>query len=173
MPKSKQQKEEIFNKLVARFGQAKSIVFASQDGLTVSATQDLRKKAKAEGVEMMAVKKTILQKALNESGFSSADVSAMQGSLAVAISENDEVAPAKVIKDFSKTNDKVALQGGLMNGLVLSLAEVQQIADLPSKQELLAKLVGSLNAPVSGFVNVLAGNLRGLVSVLDAIKNNK
>ncbi|MFA6537526.1 MAG: 50S ribosomal protein L10 [Patescibacteria group bacterium] len=173
MPKSKLQKEELLSTLVTRFGQAKSIVFASQDGLTVSASQDLRKKAKAEGVEMMAVKKTILQMALNKSGLTGADISAMSGSLAVAVSDKDEVAPAKVIKDFAKTNEKVALRGGFMNGAVLSLVEVQKIADLPSKQELLAKLVGSLNAPVAGFVNVLAGNLRGLVTVLGAIKNNK
>jgi len=173
MPKSKKQKEEILSALVKRFGQAKSIVFASQDGLTVSASQNLRRKAKAEGVEMMAAKKTILQKALQQSGLEGLDVATLTGSVAVATSSTDEVAPAKIIKDFAKTNDKVALQAGFMNGLALSTVEIKKIADLPSKQELLAKLVGSLNAPISGFVNVLAGNMRGLVNVLNAIKNNK
>ena len=78
-----------------------------------------------------------------------------------------------MIKDFLKDKESLDLFAGVLEGKGIDAEAVNHLASLPSKEELLAKLVGSLNAPVSGFVNVLAGNLRGLVTALDAIRNQK
>ena len=83
------------------------------------------------------------------------------------------MAPAKILEQFSKTNGAVKIIGGVIERKFITAAEVIALAKLPSKQELLAKLVGTINAPISGFVNVLAGNLRGFVQVLNAIKDQK
>jgi len=85
----------------------------------------------------------------------------------------DEVSAARIVNNFSKTHEILQVFGGVLEGKFISVAMVKSLANLPSKQELLAKLVGSINAPVSGFVNVLAGNLRGLVGVLNNIAKSK
>ena len=104
------------------------------------------------------------------------NVRSMDGKLAAVFSYEDEVAPAKIIANFRKDKekaDKIFFLGGILENKLLSKEEMESLSQLPSKPELYAKLVGSLNAPVSGFVNVLAGNLRGLVGVLKAISEKK
>jgi len=86
---------------------------------------------------------------------------------------NDEVAAAKLIADFAKGREGIEVVGGLLEGSFVDASAINQLSSLPSREELLAKLVGSINMPVSGFVNVLAGNLRGLVYALNAIKESK
>jgi large subunit ribosomal protein L10 len=85
------------------------------------------------------------------------------------------VAPAKVLKDFQKENEEISLEfkGGILEGKFIQPTEVAALAEVPGRQELYARLVGSLNAPVSGFVNVLAGNLRSLLYALKAIEETK
>ncbi|MBI5077596.1 50S ribosomal protein L10 [Candidatus Falkowbacteria bacterium] len=171
MPKTKQQKEEIVKTLVDKIASAKSLIIACQDGLTVEAAQELREKCRQERVDFISVKKTLLRRALASRGFEEANIKAMSGSLALALSADDEVAPAKILKTFAKTHEQVAFRGGLLEGRLIGVEEVNFLASLPGKIELIAKVVGSIKAPVSGFVNVLAGNLRGLINVLNAIKN--
>jgi large subunit ribosomal protein L10 len=173
MAKSKQQKEDAVKALQEIISNAKSAVIANHEGLTVNDSQLLREKCKEESVEFIAVKKTLLKLALEASGVNDADVKSMEGSLAIAISQEDEVAPAKILKEFSKTHEQVSFQGGVLEGSLISIEELTKLANLPSKQELLAKVVGSMKSPITGFVNVLSGNLRGLVCVLNAIKENK
>lgn len=173
MAKTRQQKSEAVQELQDKLKGAKSVIIASQDGLTVNDGRELRRACITQNVGFTAVKKTLLKKVLHELGFTAADVTAMSGSLAVAISAEDEVAPAKILKDFAKKHEQVAFRGGIVNGLVITAEAVKGLADLPSKLELLAKMVGSMQAPISGFVRVLSGNLRGLVTVLSAIKDKK
>jgi large subunit ribosomal protein L10 len=170
MPKSKQQKEQIVKELAEKIASAKCLVIASQDGLTVAASQELREKCRKEQVDFISVKKTLLELALKNSDYSDAKIEEMAGSLAVAMSANDEVAPARILKDFAKTHEQVLFRGGLLDGRLVGVDEIKWLANLPSRIELLAKAVGSIKAPISGFVNVLAGNLRGLINVLSAIK---
>lgn len=172
MPKTKQQKEQIISSLSEKLKGAKSVVMADFTGLSVVDTWELRDKCAAEDVELMAAKKTLLKIALQEQGLEM-DAKSMPGSLTVAISHGDEVAPAKILKEFSKKHEQVVFRAGVLEGKLISVEMLNALANLPSKIELLAKAVGSIKAPISGFVNVLAGNLRGLVCVLNAIKNNK
>jgi len=89
------------------------------------------------------------------------------------MSQVDEVAAPKIIAKMAKINENLKIKGGLLGTEILNEEQMMNLAKLPSKEELLAKLVGSLNAPINGFVNVLAGNIRGLVNVLNAISQAK
>jgi large subunit ribosomal protein L10 len=113
-----------------------------------------------------------MDRALADAGLESS-VKAMEGQIAISISQADEVAPAKIIAKFANGKETLKIMGGILGTKSMSVAEVNALSVLPSKEELLAKLVGTINAPVSGFVNVLAGNLRGLVQVLKSVADSK
>lgn len=171
MPKTRSQKEEQLRDITERLSQAQGIVFAADSGLTVSETEELRGKLRAEGAAIQVVKKTLLKKALAEAKIES-DMDGA-GNISMAYSESDAVAPARLVNEVAKGNEKFAILGGVLEGGFIPTDKVVALAKLPSREELLAKVVGSINAPVSGFVNVLAGNLRGFVNVLNAIKDTK
>jgi len=173
MPKSKSQKEQTVKNLEETIQKSKSLVFANFSGLKVKAATQLRRLCKAEGVVYEVDKKTLLKIAFGKAGISGVDMKALPGSVAVAFGISDEVAPAKVLDMFSKTNGAIKIIGGVLEKKFVSAAVILTLAKLPGKQELLARLVGAINAPVSGFVNVLAGNLRGFVQVLNAIKDQR
>jgi len=173
MPKTKQQKKVIVESLGENIKKAKAVVFANFQGLTVAKSEDLRKKCRKEGVNVMVAKKTLLRKICENLGLVDINPKTFEGGVATFTSEGDEVAPAKVVATFAKDNDKVVIYGGILENKFIAEDYVKNLASLPSKQELLGKLVGSINSPVSGLVNVLAGNLRSLVSVLNNIKDAK
>ncbi|MFH0840778.1 MAG: 50S ribosomal protein L10 [bacterium] len=173
MAKTKLQKQEIMRDLNAKIDKAKSMVFASFNALTVREIEELRNDLRKDNNEYYVAKKTLLNLALKEKG-QEVDVDNFNGQIAVVFGYEDEVSPAKTLSKFMKSHvDKVEFVGGIMEGKFIEPAEVYELSKLPSKQELYAQLVGSLNAPVSGVVNVLAGNLRGLVQVLNAISEKK
>ncbi len=172
MPKTKEQKEQAVRTLVDQLEAAKSAVFANFQGLTVSESEELRTLCREQNVSYVASKKTLLKRALAEKGME-VDTKAFEGGIAAVFGNDDEVAPAQVIAKFAKDHEVVKIFGGVLEGAYIDDAKVTALSKLPSKQELYAKLVGSINAPVSGFVNVLAGNIRGLVNVLNAVKDAK
>ena len=172
MPKNKIQKQEIFRNLNEKLKKSKSLVFAGFNALGVKDNEALRAKLRAEKSEYYVAKKTLINRALQENKLD-INVRDFDGKVAVLFSYEDEVAPAKILGTFRKDKDKegkIFFLGGLLEGKILSKAEVEALAQLPSKTELYAKVVGSLNAPISGFVNALAGNLKNLVYVLKAIE---
>jgi len=173
MAKTRQQKEEIIEEVLAKVEGAKSVVIANCEGLTVADSFEFRKKCWDNDVAFVAVKKTLLNRVLEKLGVQGVNSKELKGSLNLAISRDDEVASAKLVKEFAAKNKLVSFEGGLLEGKFISREEVKNLGNLPSKLELYAKLVGTLQAPVSGFIRVLGGNLRGLVTVLNAIKNNK
>lgn len=172
MPKSKQQKHEAVADLSTGLKSAKGVVFANFQGLTVAQTEELRKNARKEGVSVIAAKKTLVKRALEEAGLTGVDMSGFQGGVATFVG-SDEVTPAKVVSTFAKKNEVVTIFGGIMDGKFIDKSMVKSLASLPSKQELYAKLVGSMNAPISGFANVSAGVIRSLYNVLNAYKEKK
>ena len=175
MPKSKIQKQEIFRDLNERIKKSKSVVFAGFNALGVKDNEVLRSKLREENSEYYVAKKTLLGLALKENNIE-VDTRSLDGKVAALFSYEDEVASAKILGNFLKDKEKegkVVFLGGVLDGKFLTKAQVEALAKLPSKHELYSKLVGSLNAPVSGFVNVLAGNLRGLVTVLKAVSEKK
>jgi large subunit ribosomal protein L10 len=176
MPKSKVQKQEILRSLEKKIGEAKSIIFAGFNALGVKDNEALRDKLGREQGEYYVAKKTLLTLALKNKGLDSLDTKTLDGKIAAVFSYGDEVAAAKVLDTFRQDKekaDKLYFLGGILEGKLLSKEDVEALAKIPSRQELYAKLVGSINAPVSGFVNALAGNLRNLVNVLKAIEEKK
>lgn len=169
---TKDQKKNIVKDLAEKIKNSKSVVFSDFKGLKVKDMTDLRKELRKEGTDMKVIKKTLMNLALRDAGIEM-DTNKFEGQIAVTVSEQDEVAAAKIIAKFAKANENLKIVGGILGTKVLAKEEVAALAKLPTKEELLAKLVGTINAPVSGFVNVLAGNLRGLVTVLKAIADNK
>lgn len=173
MPKSKEQKRSIAKELNEKIDKAKSVVFVNFSGLTVKENETLRGLLKKEDSEYYVAKKTLLRRVLKDA---SIDINAkeFEGQIAAIFGYGDEVAPAKVINGFKKgKEDNIKFAGGILENKFIPETMVAQLAILPSKQELYAKIVGLINAPVSGLVNVLAGNLRNLVYVLSAVKDKK
>ena len=171
MAKTRQQKEETLAELAAVFSSSKSAVLVNYQGLKVKEAEELRRKAEKEGVGYIVAKKTLLTKALKAAG-TEYDVTALSGMIGVATAA-DEVAAARLLSEFGKAHESMKILSAVVDGKIVNAAAVAALASLPSRQVLLAQVVGTINAPVSGFVNVLAGNLRGLLNVLNSIKDSK
>ncbi|MFA6047572.1 MAG: 50S ribosomal protein L10 [Parcubacteria group bacterium] len=169
---TRNQKKEIVKNLTKEIKDSKAVVFSDYKGLTVKDMTAMRKELHSQGVDLRVVKKTLINIALKDAGIE-LDAEKMEGQIALAISREDEVAAAKIIAKVAKANENLKIVSGILGKDVLGKDEVMALAKLPSKEELLAKFVGTINAPISGFVNVLAGNLRGLVNVLKAIGDSK
>lgn len=173
MSKTKQQKQTEVSQLENHLIQAKSTVFTSFSGLTVAESQELRRKLRQEGVAFQVSKKTLLKKILEEQNFPAAEVDKLKNNIGVAFGKGDEIAPAKILSAFSKDHEKLQISFGILEGQIIDFNKIKELANLPSRIELVAKVVGSIKAPLTGVVNVLAGNLRGLVNVLKAIKEKE
>lgn len=173
MAKSRQQKEETLAKLEKQFEGAKSVVFAQYRGLSVKDMTELRKKLRANDIELHVAKKTLIKLAAKNKGLKEIPEEALDGPVAAAFSMKDEILGAKTLYEFSKTHDVVKLIGAIMEGALLSKEKTLELAKLPSKEELIAKLMGSLKAPISGFYGVLHNVLSGFVRAVNAIKEQK
>jgi large subunit ribosomal protein L10 len=173
MPKTRAQKATIVDELADKMRRMKSAVFVSVHGYTMTDADGMRKKGREVGVDVVIAKKTLLKRAAEQAEVTAVDPQAFEGSVLSAFAYQDDISAAKLMAGLVKEKDQMKILGGLLEGVMVDAAKVKQLATLPSKQELLSKLVGSLHAPISGFVNVLAGNLRSFVHVLNAIKEGK
>jgi large subunit ribosomal protein L10 len=173
MPKSKQQKHDEVDALQKGLSAAKAVVFANFQGLTVAQSEELRKNARAVGVSVFAAKKTLVKRALEGAGIKDMGTDSFAGGVATFLGMQDEVSAAKVVNDFAKTHEIVTIFGGVLENKFINAASVKSLAALPTRQQLLQQVVGTLNAPISGFVMVNAGILRGLYNVLNAYKDKK
>lgn len=172
MAKTRAQKEELVDQIAEKLGKSQSVVFTNVSGYTMEDANDLRAKGRESGVEVMITKKTLLLRALEKAGYS-VEKSQLTGSILTTFSFEDQIAGPKVMAEFIKDRETIEILGGVNEGLFIDASTVKQLALLPSRDELYAKMVGSLNAPISGFVNVLSGNLRKFVYALNAIKEAK
>ena len=175
MPKNKIQKQEIFRDLKEKIKKSKSVVFAGFNGLGVKDNEVLRSKLREENSEYYVAKKTLLSLALKDNNIE-LGAQDLEGKVAAIFSYEDEVASARVLGNFLKDKekvDKVFFLGGILEGRFIGKDQVIALSKLPSREGLYGQLVGTLNAPISGFVNVLAGNVRGLVTALQAISEKK
>lgn len=166
------QKEELVKNLSETIKGGKVVIFSDYAGTTVSKMKDLRDELRKTDSSYKITKKKLIDLALKDAGIE-ASVLDLEGQIGIAIGKGDEVTAAKVLAKFAKENKNFKILQGVLENKVISGKEVLSLATLPGKDELLAKLVGTINAPVSGFVNVLAGNLRNLVGVLKAIGDAK
>lgn len=153
--------------IVEHLKDATTGVLVDYRGLTVDEDTKLRNDLRAAGVHYYVVKNTLLRLAAKEVGLDALD-EILHGPTALAISE-DAVAPAKVLADFAKDNEKMQLKSGFMDGRVLSMDELMQLAKTPNKETLIAKMMGSLNSPVSGLVRLLNTIAEGGEEIADLI----
>jgi large subunit ribosomal protein L10 len=172
MAKTRAQKQAEVQQVAQGLKEAKSIVFADISSLKVADSTALRRKAKEQEVEVKTVKKTLFNLAAKDAGVS-VDAGTLSGSITLLMGRGDEVAPAKLLSEVKKANENVATLGGLLESNWMTSSQVTALASLPSKEMLIAQVVGSIRAPLSGLVGVMQGNLRGLVYALNAIKDAK
>lgn len=167
---TRDKKNELVAEMSELLTQAKATVFASYDGLSVADVQKLRAEARAEGVTIRVIKNRLVRVAMGEvEAYKNTDVSGLTGQLLYAISADDEVAPAKVLNNFSKSNDALKIVGGFSDeGVLLSAAEVTSLASLPSKNQLIAEVIAQLLSPVHDVTNALQGNLHALLDGIEA-----
>jgi large subunit ribosomal protein L10 len=172
MPKTRLQKEATVTQLSDDLKRMKGLVFADFQGLNALEVEELRTKCIKAGMRYTVAKKTLLKLALKNAGLD-IDPKLVLGSLATVLNFEDEVTAAKTVADFAKTHEAMKILGGVLESKLVDAKTVVALAKLPSRNELIAKALGSIKAPISGFVNVLAGNLRGLVQVLNQIEKSK
>jgi large subunit ribosomal protein L10 len=169
MPQNKEEKKATIEKLEKSIEKQKSMVFTNYKGLKASDIFKFRTKLREKGCAMTVTKKTLLKLALKNQKIDY-DPKELEGQLALVFGFEDEVSSPKIVYQFSKENNNLKILGGFLENKFITSEGVASLAMIPSKEELLAKVVGSIASPISGFVNALQGNLRNLVYVLSAIK---
>ena len=166
-----EEKKEVVAEVSARLAKAQAVVLAEYRGLPVEQITVLRSQARASGVYLRVLKNTLARRAVQGTPFEKL-ADQMVGPLAYGISE-DPVAAAKVLHTYAKTNDKLVIKGGAMPGQLMTAKEVGALATLPSRDELLAKLMGTMQAPVTKFVQTLNEVPSKFVRTLAAVRDQK
>ncbi len=172
MSLTRKKKEEIVGDLHEKLSKASAAVLTDFKGLTVAEITELRDALAEQNIEYKVVKNTLMKIACKETDAEVLEPF-LQGTCAIAIGYDDPTVPAKILKKFSKENEKLKIKAGVLGSKLLNADEVLAIADLPSREELLARLVGVLIAVPTGLVTVLSGVPRSFVGVLAALKQKK
>ncbi len=173
MAKNREQKEQAVADLTKAFDSSNLVVLCNYKGLDVPGISELRSKLREQDSSFTVAKNSLVKIALNNSKRNVEDTSLLVGPVGLAFSP-DEVTAAKAVFDFAKQNEAIEILGGIdSDGVVLTAEEITALAKLPSKQELLGQVVGTVAAPLSGMVRVLNANLSGLVYALKAIQEQK
>ena len=174
MTKTKVQKKDEVKFLEEGMKGSPSAVLAAFTGVTMAEMQSFRKQAKAKGVTLRVVKNSLVELAVKKLGIEGFSLRKSAKMLMLATGGEDEVAAPKVIHEIGKKLPaKVAIFAGLVNSRMVPLNMLKTLATIPSREELLAKMVGSMNAPISGFVNSLSGIMRGFVQVIKSIGESR
>jgi large subunit ribosomal protein L10 len=169
MALTREQKQKILEDLKEKIARQKAMIFVDFTGLKVKDLSDLRKRLKTTDNELKVVKKTLLNSVLKEKGFKT-EVKELKGEIAVVFGFREGLSPSKIIYQFGEENPNLKILGGFFENKLREAEEIITLAQLPSKEELLAKLTGTIFAPVSNLVNVLQGNIKGLIYALSGIK---
>ena len=169
MSLNREEKAVVIEEVSAQVAKAQSVIIAEYRGLDVASVTVLRKTARESGVYLRVLKNTLVRRAIAGTPFEGLD-SQLVGPLMYAISE-DPVAAAKVLSEFAKSNDKLVIKGGAMPNNMLDVEGVKALATMPSREELLSKLLGTMQAPIAQFVRTLnevpTKFVRGLAAVRD------
>lgn len=153
MPSQKilEQKQEVVKELAEKIRNAASGVLVKYEGITVEDDTKLRAALRAAGVEYSVMKNTLTGRACKEAGLGDAMDQYLNGMTAIAISEKDAVAPAKIMKEYSEKVESFEIKAGFVDGAVVDASVIMTLASIPSKEQLIAKMLGSLQAPLQNF----------------------
>lgn len=147
-------------------------VIVSYKGINVEDDTKLRKSLREAGCKYQVVKNTLLSRAFKSAGIDGLD-DVLEGTTAIAVSENDYTAGAKILTEYAKKSESFKVKAGFIDGAAVDAESVLALAQLPSKEVLIAQVLGGLNAPIQGLANVMQGTIRGLAIALDAICEQK
>ncbi len=168
----REQKVKEVDSLSERLEKAKAIIFTEYRGLKVGEINELRSKLKGESSSYKVVKNRLMKRVLKDKGLDSL-TEQFVGPTAVASSDVDPIGPAKVLVAFAKDHDKLVLKGGYVDGNIIDTKDIVKLSKMPSREELLARALASMNAPATNMAGVLAAVPRKLVYAINAIKDTK
>lgn len=167
MALTKAQKQKIIEGLREKIEKQKAIAIIDIGGIKVKDLSRLRKLMMEKDCELKVAKKTLMKIAFKEKGIE-VDVKRLEGEVALGFGYKDGISPFKIVYEFSKTAENLKILGGIVEGKIINKEKAIVFATLPTREELLAKLVGSISAPVSGLVNVLQAPLEALIFAIKA-----
>ena len=169
MALTKEQKQNILEDLEEKINRQKALIFVDFTGVKVKNLSELRKELKSNDSEIKVAKKTLMNIALKKQGIE-IEPDKLKGEIGLTFGYEDGLFLAKTIYQFSLKNENLKILGGYFEKKFLDVEQIIELAKLPSKEELLARFVGSISSPISNFVNVLQGNIKGLIYTLKQIK---
>ena len=174
MPNAKalEEKKQLVADLVSKFKNAAGGVLVDYQGINVEQDTKMRTELREAGVDYFVFKNTLARLAVKECGFDEL-LPVLVKMTAIAVSENDPVAPAKILKAYADKIQTFNIKAGFVDGEVIDVEGVEKLATMPAKEELIAKILGSLQSPASGLANVINANMSGLARVLQAICDKK
>ncbi|MBU5425641.1 50S ribosomal protein L10 [Tissierella pigra] len=167
-----QAKSQNVEEIKGKISKAQSVVLVDYRGLNVEQLTELRSRYRKAGVEYKVYKNTMMRFAFKDSGLEEFD-EFLKGPSAIAFGYDDPVQAAKITADFAKEHDKLEIKAGVVDGKIIDVNGVKDLADLPPREVLIAQVLGGFNAPIQGFANVLQGTIRSLAIVLNAIQEKQ
>ncbi|HZK42987.1 MAG TPA: 50S ribosomal protein L10 [Syntrophomonadaceae bacterium] len=167
-----EKKQQIVQEIEQKLSEATLVVFTNYRGISVMEMTELRNMLRQPGVEFKVLKNTLTEFALKNSGHEEV-IEHIEGPNAVLFSNEDPVGPAKAIYDFMKKYKKLEVKVGLIDGEMIGAEQIKALADLPPREVLIGQVLGTMQAPITGFVNVLNANITGLVRALDQVREQK
>lgn len=165
-------KTEKISEIKDSISKAKVAIVSDYRGLTVAEITELRRKLQEEKGDLKVVKNTLTKIAIEGTAFENLG-EFLKGPSAIAFGFGDEVAPAKIITKFIKEKKKTEIKGGVIDGKAINVDEVKQLSSIPSREELYAKMLGSINSPASGIVGCINGVMSSLVRAIDEVRKQK
>jgi len=169
MALTRERKQKIIEDLKEKIAEQEAMVFVAVEGVKAKQLFDLRERLKAVDCLLTVAKKTLLDRVFKEKKFDF-NIKKLEGQIGLIFGFKDKITAAKIAYKFGLGNKNLKILGGLFENEFREAEEIITLAKLPSREELLARIIGSISAPVSNFVNVLQGNIKGLICALSAIK---
>jgi large subunit ribosomal protein L10 len=167
-----EEKKQIVEEIKEKLENAQSVVLVDYRGLKVDEVTELRRKYTEAGVDYKVYKNTMMRFAFKDAGLEEFN-QFLTGPNAVAFGFDDPVQAAKITDEFAKDHDKLEIKAGIVDGKIIGIDEIKSLANLPSKEVLIAQTLAGLNGPIAGFANVLQGTIRNLVYALNAVKEKQ
>lgn len=172
MPLTREQKEAAVDELASEIEEHTTVLLSDFTGMNVETATEIRRRFREESVRFRVVKNSLAKRALEKIG--AADLAEhLTGPNAVVLAKGDPVTPAKILLEFEKKNDTPKIRTGWVDANIVTAADIRRMADLPSREQLLAHIAAGFQAPVSGFARLLSEMLRQLVSTIDEIGKSK
>ena len=168
----KAEKAATVAEITARLKASSTAVLADYRGMTVGQMRDLRSKLKGGGIEMVVVKNTLARRAAKAAGYETLNAELI-GPIAMVFAADDVSAPARILNEFIRANRKMVIKAGLLEGQVIKADAVTELADLPSREVLLGRLLGAMQAPLGNLASVLQAPMTKLARTLDAVRSQR